>query len=242
MHINKIALILGTGWNEVVDHLKVDRKVSFEKYFGRKAGVQGHRGQVVFGTISGKRVLCFAGRFHTYEGYSSFDATLPVRKAKEEGADTIILTSASGALNKDYKVGDIVVLTDTLNLLLQSPLQSGQFQDLSNMFDIKMREKAIAVCKKEKIPLRQGVYAYVRGPHFESFADKKALAVLGADVVGMSTAPEAIMARQLGMKVLGLSCVTNLAFVKHSHEEVLSSSKRASADMVRLLEKLIKNL
>lgn len=229
------ALILGSGWNKIIDKARIEYEFDFDTVFGVRAGVSGHLGKIIIGSLDNKRALFMAGRFHTYEGYSSFEVTLPIRVFAKLGINNLVLTAACGGLNEKYKVGDLVILNDILTVFLQSPLSSGQFQDLSNPFDKDLQKIALSVCQKEKINYQQGVYAYFKGPHYESFSDKKAIRMLGADVVGMSICPEVIMANYLGLKVLGLSCVTNLAFVKHSHKEVVSAAEKVSGKMVKLL-------
>ena len=239
------AMVLGSGWNRVVEELEITEKLSFKEVFGVSAAVPGHKGELcIFQqglTLLAGSVLAMAGRYHAYEGYTPYEATLPVRVFAKLGVKNLILTSAAGGLNPSYKVGDLIVLKDIISLFLHSPLTGPQFQDLSEPFDPGLRKKALAFYQKEKIPYNEGVYMYLRGPHYESFADKKACRILGADVVGMSTVPETIMAAKLGMRVLGLSCVTNLAFVKHSHAEVVENANKVSSNMVKLLKQLVKD-
>lgn len=233
-------LILGSGWNHFIKSLTIVKKFSFQSVFGVGAGVPGHEGELILGKINQKMVWVMAGRFHTYEGYTSQEVTRPLQALVKLGVKQVIVTSASGGLNKNFKVGQIVILSDILALFCQSPLTGSAFQDLSKPFADKWRKKAIEICQRKKIPCQaKGVYAYVRGPHYESFADKTALQKLGADCVGMSSVPETIMANFLGVKVLGLSCITNLAFVKHSHQDVVAAAESVSKNMVWLLSALI---
>lgn len=150
--------------------------------------------------------------------------TLPIRLFAQAGIKTLITTAACGALNEKYSVGDFVVLSDmiTLFIALDNPLKGPQFLDLSEVFDKEMRKKTVKICVENDIPFHEGVYIYYHGPNFETPADKMALRFLGADVVGMSTVPETLVARSLGVNVLGIAFVTNLAFVKHDHKEVLT--------------------
>jgi purine-nucleoside phosphorylase len=236
------ALVLGSGWNRVVEDVDVLQKLKFEDVFGVEAGVAGHKGELILGEAGDKYVLFICGRFHTYECYSSYEVTLPIRVFARLGIKNLVITSAAGGLNPKYKVGDIVVLEDMITLLSQSPLTGSQFQDLSSPFDPELKKAALNICQSQKIPHQKGVYMYLRGPHYETFADKKACLNMGADVVGMSTVPETIMANRLGVKVLGLSCVTNLAFVKHSHTDVIKAAENVSTSMVKLLQGIIKNI
>jgi purine-nucleoside phosphorylase len=235
------VLVLGSGWNKIVDEMTVDLEISFQDLFGVSASVPGHQGKLLIGSIQKKRVACMSGRLHMYEGYSGYDATAPYRLFGKMGVKTIILTAACGALNEKYKVGDFVVLSDMITLLLaiDSPLRGPQFIDVSEVFDRDLRQKAISICSSRAIQFHEGVYAYYHGPNYETPADKMALRFLGADVCGMSTVPETLVARSLGMRVLGLSFVTNLAFVKHSHQEVVAEANKASEQMKILLSSII---
>lgn len=217
------GFILGSGWNKITEDLQDAKTDSYETVFGRKTTVPGHTGTVVRGTLANQNVICMSGRFHTYEGYTSYQSTELVRYLKEQGVTRLIVTSAVGGLNPSYAIGDLVVLSDMITLFCPSPFEKAQFQDLSQPFSPHLQDIARKTAKELGMPVQNGIYAYMKGPHYESFADKKALRLLGADVVGMSTVPEVMMANHLGMEVLGLSLVTNLAFVKHDHKEVLAT-------------------
>lgn len=238
----KIGLILGTGWNKVIDEVKIVKSWPYQDLFSVKSTVPGHEGRLIYGILAGKPVLILAGRFHIYEGHSAQIATEPIRLLKKLGVETLITTAAVGGLNPKYKVGDFVVLSDLLTLLVPTPLVGANFQDMSQAFDIKLIGLAKKTIASQKLPLQSGVYFYYHGPNFETPADKRALRLLGGDVVGMSTAPETIMANHLGIKVLGLAFVTNLAFVKHSHLDVLAASQKAAPQMSRLLTELVKQI
>jgi purine-nucleoside phosphorylase len=149
-----------------------------------------------------------------------------------------VITAAAGALNEKYHVGDFIFLSDMITAFCSSPLKGAQFQDLSEVFDLQWRHKAVSICATQEIPVHEGVYVYTKGPHFETPADKMSFHHLGADVVGMSTVPETIMARWLKLKVLGLAYVTNLAFVTHDHKDVLAAAEQGSDRMVTLLKNL----
>lgn len=232
----EILLILGSGWKSVSELVEDKIEIGFKELFGVETSVPGHEGKLVVGKLSGKTVALMVGRLHLYEGYTAAEATMPIRVLARIGVKQMIVTSAVGALNPKYKVGDFVVLSDMMTLLLRDrPLQGPQFLDMSAAFDKEMREVAKAVLKKEKSRFWEGVYGYYSGPNFETPADKRALRMLGADVVGMSTVPEVMMGLHLGMKILGLSFVTNLAFVKHDHKEVLRAAENASGKMQRVL-------
>jgi len=234
-------LVLGSGWNKILDEMKVDTRISYDELFDVKTSVPGHNGELLIGTVNNKRVACMSGRFHMYEGFSGYEATTPIRLFAQLGIKNLILTAASGALNEKYKVGDFVILSDmiTLFLAIDSPLVGPKFIDVSEAFNKNMREKAVQLCASNNIPFHEGVYVYYHGPNYETPADKMALRFLGADVCGMSTVPETLVARSLGINVLGLAFVTNLAFVKHDHKEVVEQASKASEQMKKLLSSLI---
>ena len=235
------VIVLGSGWNKIIDDIKIEKRVSYEELFGIKTSVPGHSGELIVGTLQKKRVACMSGRFHMYEGYSAYEATMPIRLFGKMGIKNLILTAACGALNEKYKVGDFVVLSDmiTLFLALDSPLKGPQFIDVSEVFNSEMRKKAVKICVDNDIPFHKGSYVYYHGPNYETPADKMALRILGADVCGMSTVPETLVARSLNINVLGLAFVTNLAFVKHDHKEVLKEAEKGSERMSVLLSHLL---
>ncbi len=237
----ELVMVLGTGWKRVVEEMEVETEVSYKEWLGVEASVPGHEGKLVIGKLNGKRVAIMNGRLHMYEGYSAREATVPIRAMAEAGVKKLVVTSAVGALNEKYEVGDFVILSDMMTLFLSpdNPLVGPEFVDLSEAFDLAMREQAVKVCVMENIRFHEGVYVYIHGPNFETPADKMALRQLGADVVGMSTVPETIAARAMGIEVLGLSFVTNLAFVKHSHKEVLAAAEEKSEKMVGLLTGIV---
>lgn len=235
-----IGLILGSGWGKISTILADKREEGFERVFKNKTSVPGHRGEVIKGKLDNRDLIILSGRFHTYEGYTPHEAAKTVRYLHKNGVKKIIITSASGGLNPKYAVGDLVILTDLITLLSQSPLLGPNFQDLSHPFSEELQNMAKKSAKSNKISFKNGVYAYVRGPHFETFADKKALRILGADAVGMSTVPEVITANNLGMDVLGLSLITNLAFVKHNHIQVLAAAQSQEEKLYNFFQTLIK--
>ena len=233
------ALILGSGWNKVVDKVRIIKLWDYNDIFQVKSTVPGHKGQLIYGILAKKPVLILNGRFHIYEGHSAEKPTDPIRLLKKLGIENLITTAACGGLNPKYQVGDFVILNDLLTLFAPTPLVGPKFQDLSKIYDIRLQQLAAVALTELQLNFHQGVYVYYHGPQYESPADKKALRILGADVVGMSTVPETIMAKHLGLKVLGLAFVTNLAFVKHDHKEVLAQSLKAGAKMSSLLEKIV---
>lgn len=232
-------IVLGSGWNKVLESAKIVTEIPYEVLFGVKPSVPGHEGKLIIAIINKQKVALMAGRFHTYEGYTSEEVTRPIQTFAKLGLKQVVLTAAVGALNEKYQVGDFIILSDLITTFCPSPLVGPQFIDMSSCFDGKLRQQAIKSCAKEQIPFHEGIYCYTRGPHFETPAEKMLFHNLGADVIGMSTVPETIMARSLGVRVLGLSYVTNLAFVVHKHEDVLAAAEQGGKRMVRLLMEVI---
>jgi len=237
-----IGLILGSDWGRIIEGIKNKKATGFERVFGNKATVPGHSGKIISGTLYGKKVIILSGRFHTYEDYTTSEVVKTVKYLHRQGVKKIIITSAAGALNPKYNIGDLVVLNDLITLFCPSPLGGAKFQNLSKPFNQSLINKAQVSALEADLSIQKGVYVYQRGPHFETFADKMALRFFGADVVGMSTVPEVIMANHLGMEVLGLSIVTNLAFIKHDHREVLKAVKNKEKKLQTFFIELLKNI
>jgi purine-nucleoside phosphorylase len=233
------ALILGSGWDKVLAKVKIIKATDYNEIFSVKSTVPGHQGRLIEGTLAGKPVIILSGRFHIYEGHSPQKAVEPIEYLQKLGVTTLITTSACGGLNPKYQVGDFVILNDLLTLFAPTPLVGARFQDMSQVYDRNLQQIAEGAMADLKLGFHKGVYVYCHGPQYETPADKLALRQLGADVVGMSTVPETTMAKFLGMKVLGLALVTNLAFVKHDHQEVLAQSQKAGTKMSLLLEKIV---
>lgn len=246
-HLKKLPetlVILGSGWNKVLDSVKKEQNISYKNIFGISASVPGHERSLIVGSINNKRVAFMSGRFHTYEGYSGKEATTPIRIFAKAGVKNIIVTSAVGGLNENYRVGDFVILKDLITLfqVMDNPLVGPKFIDMSKIFSEELRKVAIKNAKELKIKYQEGIHVFFHGPNYESPADKQALKLLGADVFGMSMTPEVIMAKSLGLNILGLAFVTNLAFVKHDHKEVLSESEKAGDKMKKLIIGIIENI
>lgn len=233
----KTLIVLGSGWNKILDDIKTEITIDYDDLFGIKTTVPGHTGKLIIANVIKKRIAFMSGRFHMYEGYSAYQSTTPIRVFAKAGIKNLILTTACGGLNKKYRVGDFVILNDiiTLFLALDNPLKGTQFVDLSQPFSKLLRDTVIRIAKKNKLTYHEGNYVYYHGPNYESFSDKKALLNIGADVTGMSVVPEVLVARSLNINVLGLAFVTNLAFVKHDHKEVVAQANKASLQMKKLL-------
>jgi len=250
----KIAIILGTGLGELAEDIQEKEIIPYSKIPNFPVStVQSHSGNLVLGKLGNKEVVAMQGRFHYYEGYSLKEVTFPVRVMKKLGADTIIISNAAGGMNRFFKRGDLMLITDHINLFGDNPLigpndeeLGPRFPDMSEAYNQKLIELAKKVALKEKIRLQEGVYAGLTGPTLETSAEYRFLISIGADAVGMSTVPEVIVANHMGMKVLGISCITDLAIdgviVKTSVEEILKAAADAEPIMTKLIKKVIEKI
>jgi purine-nucleoside phosphorylase len=238
----RVAMILGSGLGDLADEIASPVAVPYAEipHFPVST-VSGHAGQLVLGQLRGAPVAAMRGRVHFYEGYSLREVTFPVRVLRRLGAEILIVTNAAGGLNETFSTGDLMVLTDHLNIMGmagQSPLIGAaepelgvRFLDMLSAYDAELRAMAVRVAEQDGFTLREGVYAMVGGPAFETMAEIRFLQRAGADAVGMSTIPEVIVARQAGMRVLGLSAITDMAVgaaAAHeiSHADVLAAAER----------------
>jgi purine-nucleoside phosphorylase len=245
-----VALILGSGLGGVADDLEDARSVKFSDIPGfSAAGVAGHAGKLAAGTLAGRRVLVLAGRIHAYEGHSLPAVGFPVRVLRALGARTLFVSNAAGGIRRDLSPGDLMVIEDHLNLMFASPLigplEEGdqRFPDMSDAYDPGLRELVLRLAGENGIAQRKGVYAALSGPSYETRAEVLMLERLGADAVGMSTVPEVIVARALGMRVAGVSCISNLACgltdQPLSHAEVIETTKRISQSFGTLVSAFV---
>ncbi|MCX5783602.1 MAG: purine-nucleoside phosphorylase [Elusimicrobia bacterium] len=247
------AIIMGSGLSEAVPEMKNMLAIPYSDIPGfLRSTVEGHAGRLLFGEIGGREVAVMQGRFHYYEGHSISDIAIPIRTLWKLGAEALIITSAVGSLNKSLKLGNLAILKDHINFMGINPLRGiydpafgKMFVDMSQAYDKVLRNKTLKLCKKLKIPAREAVYIAIVGPSYETPSEIKTFRNWGADVVGMSVAPEVIAARQLGMKVLGISWVTNMASgiskTPITHEDVLEQSERAARNVKALLTKALKD-
>ncbi len=246
-----IALVLGSGLGSFGDELTDAAKIAYEEipYFSRSTAI-GHAGRLVIGRAGEVPVLAMQGRFHLYEGYSPQQVTFPMRAFSRLGVRAAILTNAAGGINLDYGQGRLVLIKDHINLQGTNPLVGAEderwgprFIDMTHAYDSGLRQMAREAGKHLGIELLEGVYAGLLGPSYETPAEIRFLRTIGADLVGMSTIPEVIVARQAGIQVLGISCVTNMAAgildQPISHEEVLETGRRVSGQFKTLLRELI---
>lgn len=250
----EVAVISGSGLGGFADETDVKFSVDYADLPGFPVStVKGHSGRFVFGLLRGKPAAVAQGRVHLYEGYGPAEAVMPVRVLKLLGAKTLILTNAAGGINKDFKPGDIMLITDHISFFTDSPLSGAnidefgtRFPDMTEVYDNKLNEIALAAAKERGTDLKSGVYAQVKGPQYETPAEIRALAALGADAVGMSTAIEAIAARHAGIRVCGFSVITNMAAginkTPLSHGEVIESAGKAQKDLYAVIGELIKRI
>jgi len=233
------AIILGSGLGGLSADIGDARRVQFRDIPGFPAAtVHGHAGQLISGTLAGRQVLALAGRFHLYEGHSARLAGFSVRVLHALGAQTLFVSNAAGGVNRTFAPGDLMSIADHINLMwrnpLEGPLEDGdeRFPDMSAPYDAALRETLREVALAATIPLREGVYAGLLGPSYETPAEVRMLERIGADAVGMSTVPEVIVARAIGMRVVGVSCITNLAsglsLTPLSHDEVIDTTTRVA--------------
>lgn len=249
----EIAIILGSGLGGLADEIEKAVSVPFADIPGfPEPTVLGHAGALVSGTLGGRAVIALAGRFHMYEGHPVGLAGFPVRVLHELGARTLFVSNAAGAVRRDFAPGDLMIIDDHLNLLLANPLtgpvQEGEdrFPDMSEPYDARLRAALRAAGDKLGIALKEGVYACLPGPSFETGAEVRMLERLGADAVGMSTVPEVIVARARGMRVAGVSCITNAATGTTEfpvlHADVLDVAARSTTAFQSLVRSFVTDL
>lgn len=243
----EIGLILGSGLGGFVDELENPIRIPFGDIDGFPIStVEGHEGAFVIGIYGGRAVAALSGRIHYYEGYSQLEVTLPVRVMSKLGVKTLILTNAAGGINLSFAAGALMLISDHINLSGSNPLIGKNFEefgprfpDMSDVYTKSLRDALKAAAEKSGIPLREGVYAMYSGPNYETPAEIRYFRAVGADAVGMSTAPEALVASHCSMSVLGISCITNMAAGvldrKLNHAEVVETAARVNDDFTRLL-------
>ncbi len=245
------AVILGSGLGGYEEQLMNPAEIEYDDIPGFPLStVPGHAGKFIVGTVRDKRVLVMSGRIHSYEGYSMEKVTLPVRVMSMIGVKTLIVTNAAGAVNESFRPGDLVIIDDYINLSGRNPLRGKnldrfgpRFPDMTYAYDPELRAAAAQEARKLGIDVRHGVYCWMNGPCFETPAEIRMARILGADLVGMSTVPETIVARHCGMRVLGISSVTNMAAgvldAPINHEEVLAVGEAVREPFRKLVDAVI---
>lgn len=247
----RVGIILGSGLGDLVNVIEDKQYISYSEipHFPQST-VHGHAGRLVAGKIKGVDVLCMEGRFHFYEGYTMKEVTYPVYVFKMLGIEKIIVTNACGGINTEFEPGTLMIIKDFINLMGTNPLVGPnderfgpRFPDMSEPYNLKFIQLAKDVADAQQIAYKEGVYAGFMGPYYETAAEIVMIKRHGADAVGMSTVPETIVANYLGMEVLGISCITNMATgiqeMKHSHERVVEMAKKASINLCNWVENLI---
>lgn len=248
-----IGIILGSGLGGLVDIMEDKTVIPYRDipHFPQSS-VAGHAGNLVIGKIGEQIVAAMQGRFHYYEGFDMKEVTYPIYVMKLLGISSLIVTNACGGINRDFAPGDLMLITDHINMLGKNSLIGPnddrfgpRFPDMSEAYSLELMSKAESLAEKLNIEYKKGVYAIFSGPCYETAAEIRAYASLGADAIGMSTVPECIAANYLGMKVLGISCITNMATgiatVKHSHEEVVRIANESSEKLCSWVKELVLN-
>lgn len=250
----EIALILGSGLGDYGESIQVEATLDYHEIEGFPVStVPGHKGRFIFGYVNGVPVVCMQGRVHYYEGYPMTDVVLPTRLMGMMGAKVLFLTNAAGGVNFDFSAGDFMLITDQIASFVPSPLIGAnieelglRFPDMSNIYQKDLQEVLRSTARELGIQLQEGVYMQLTGPNFESPAEIRMYRTLGADAVGMSTAVEAMAANHMGMKVCGISCISNLAAGMKddplTHEEVQETADRVAGEFKRLITASIENI
>jgi len=247
-----IGMVLGSGLGDLANEVLNPVYIPYSEIPSfPKSTVVGHAGRLVIGELEGKTVLCMQGRFHYYEGYNMDIVVFPIQVMKRLGIENLLLTNAAGCTNKDWKPGDLMLIKDHIKLISDNPLRGANYEelgsrffDMSNAYDKDLRKFAKDIASKLNIEVREGVYQLFTGPSYETPTEVKLARLLGADAVGMSTVPESISAAHMGMKTLGISCLTNMAAgildQPLNHEEVLETSLRVKSNFISLVREIVK--
>ncbi len=245
------GIVLGTGLGSLVNIIDVKIKIPYKKIPNFPVStVSGHSGTLIFGSIGGKTILAMQGRFHYYEGWDMKQVVFPIRVMKYLGVENLIVSNASGGVNPDFKVGDIMIITDHINMMPVHPLRGkndnrfgSRFVDMHEPYNLKMITCFESIAKSLDIKIQKGIYLALQGPTFETPAEYKMVRLMGADSVGMSTVPEVIVAKHMGMNCFGLSVITDLGIEGHieevSHEAVQLAAKSSEKEIGNLVETFI---
>ena len=244
------AIILGTGLGSLVNEIENKYEISYETipHFPVST-VEGHSGKLIFGKLGKKDILAMQGRFHFYEGYAMTEVTFPIRVMKELGIKTLFVSNAAGGMNPDFEIGDLMIITDHINFFPEHPLRGKnipygpRFPDMSEAYNKELIRKADEIAAEKGIKVQHGIYIGTQGPTYETPAEYKMFRILGADAVGMSTVPEVIVANHCGIRVFGMSVITDLGvegkIVEVTHEEVQKAADKAQPLMTTIMRELI---
>ena len=246
----KTAIVLGTGLGQLAAEITDKLEIPYAEIPNFPVStVEGHSGMLIFGKLGGVDIMAMKGRFHYYEGYSMKEVTFPVRVMYELGIKTLFVSNAAGGMNPGFKIGDLMVITDHINMFPEHPLRGKnfptgpRFPDMHETYDAKLIKLASQIAREKKIRLQYGVYMGVQGPTFETPAEYRMYRILGGDTVGMSTVPEVIVAHHCGIRTFGISVVTDLGGldnpVEVSHEEVQEAADKAQPIMTEIMREMI---
>lgn len=248
------AVILGTGLGDLVNHIEISATLDYHEIPNMPVStVEGHSGKLIFGRLGGRYIMAMQGRFHYYEGYDMKQVTFPVRVMKALGVKTLFVSNASGGMNKEFRVGDIMVITDHINLFPENPLRGRNYEELGPRFPAmteayshRLVALADKIAEEQKIRLMHGVYVSTPGPTFETPAEYEYFRVIGGDCVGMSTVPEVIVANHAGMEVFGVSVITDLGGKDvtevPTHEEVQKAAVKAQPFMTKIITEMMSRI
>ena len=246
------AIILGTGLGELAEHIGDKQELPYAEIPNFPLStVEGHSGKLITGYLGSRKILAMQGRFHYYEGYTMQQVTFPVRVMQMLGVKTLFVSNAAGGMNPDFKVGDLMIITDHINTFPDNPLRGKnyeelgpRFPDMSETYTPRLIEKALEIARRNHIEVRQGVYVGTQGPSFETPAEYRYFRTIGGDAVGMSTVPEVIVARHMSLPVFGVSVITNCGLSDEigDHEDVQRQGKKAGVKMARLFMELLKEV
>lgn len=249
-----IGIIMGSGLGNLTENIKITHQIDYKEipHFPITT-VTGHKGKLIFGTIGKNQVIAMQGRFHYYEGYDMETITFPIRVMKALGVETLIVSNASGGVNPNYKIGDIIIINDHINFFPEHPLRGNnidtlgpRFLNMYNCYDASLIALTKTIAHQYQIEVKDGIYLGLQGPTFETLAEYNMVKTLGADCVGMSTVPEIIVARHSGMKCVGISIISDIGkkntMEEVTHQEVLNAVKKAEPNARKLIYNLVKNL
>ncbi len=249
-----IAIILGTGLGDLVNHIDIKKELDYHNIPDFPVStVEGHSGKLIFGNLGGKYVMAMQGRFHYYEGYDMKQVTFPVRVMKELGISTLFVSNAAGGMNKEFRVGDVMIITDHINLFPENPLRGKNYEEWGPPFPAMTEAYAKGlvgmaddIAREDGIRLMHGVYVGTPGPTFETPAEYEYFRVIGGDAVGMSTVPEVIVANHAGIRVFGVSVITDLGGKDitevPTHEEVQKAAVKAQPVMTRIIKRMLERI
>lgn len=250
----EVGIILGTGLGGLVNEIEKEHEVPYEEIPNFPVStVEGHSGKLIFGKLSGRPILAMQGRFHYYEGYTMKEVTFPVRVMKALGINDLVVSNASGGVNPDFEIGDVMIINDHINLFPSNPLLGKnypelgpRFPDMSEAYDKELIAKAKEIAAHNHIKVQEGIYAGLSGPCFETPAEYLYIRNVGADAVGMSTVPEVIAAKHGGMRCFAVSIITDLGvpekIVEVNHQDVIEAASNAEPKMTLIMKELIKDI